>query len=202
MNREEAKRFGREDAESAVAVARETPIAGTTDPDDLNLPYDWPRKYRDSPELPARRIASYWDDLDPGTFWPEGLPTSLVKFGHAKEAFDGADEDIWTTYVTTLNETAQAAEVIFIETVYMDYPYAEMPETYILIASTYVADLRRYEMIERTWRTMDYVAGEGRNSYDERCIMDSFIPRSMSGRARRRRIRQLQKRVADRGDLR
>ena len=187
MTPEDARQIGREDAAVAIQIAREVPIAGTSDPQDLQLPYNWPESYRDSPEMPARRIASYWEDYlawDRQAFLPENQPSVLVRFGQAGRIWTEAGDAEWAAYVETLSEEAQKADVWLFFTG-SEVPYPELETTY-WIWSVYVADLSRYERLPG----MRLVSQEP-VVIDERDLIDGLIPQGLSWLSRRRRKRSI-----------
>jgi hypothetical protein len=75
------------DASRIIEIAREVPLAGTIDPVRLQLGYDWQKSYIDSPELPARRIATEWEDFVDGVL-EEKLPPTISRFGYAGAVWD------------------------------------------------------------------------------------------------------------------
>jgi hypothetical protein len=187
---EEAKRLGREDASAAISLAQEVPLAGTVDPKNLNLPYDWPREYVDSPELPARRVATEWDDYL-GEGLPSELPPVLSRFGHGKQASD-ASEEVWYAWQDGLIETFKATSVLFFPTIHIREKFPdEGTGEYLMLRSMYVTDLRRYKALPSpTWFTESEEEGP---LPLERYIQQCFLPLGLSRLAHRRRQREHKK---------
>lgn len=188
MDLEKAKKLGIGDAEPLIRLAKEQPLAGRRgDPEKLHLPH--PSTYQDSPEMPARRVASDWDDYPPGTdpFSPyeESRPSVLSRLpGHAQEVFN-AEDHAWKTYLQALFDRMSESEALLTTTVYLAYgPWPDFNGEFSYVFSAYVADLHRYELREAPVHTVD-----GELLWDERCFQRAFIPKDLSWLSKRRRRR-------------
>jgi len=188
-----ARKIGEEDAEIAIDIARERPLAGTPDPDTLEIAP--PNAYQDSPELPARRIATEWDDYlnDDDEFVrelgiePPNAPQVLSRFGRAKRVWIDGDDEAWSAYQDGLLDRLEEAEVRLIPTIYTVYPDPEIG-SFVDIRSLYVADESRYEGVGAPGRPDDD-AGEGTMALLEDHVQEAFVPRG-EGRFRRWRRRR------------
>jgi hypothetical protein len=201
---ERARRMGEEDAEIAIDIARERPL-GAPDPDELYIAD--PEDYRDSPELPARRIATEWDDylddrleeyaIELGIPEDEdATPHVLSRFGRAKTVFKRGDEEAWSAYQDGLADRLEDADVLLVQTIYTVYPVLDeigtlSPDldtnTYREIRSLYVADLTRFEPVP--------VPGYGdEGAVAEDHVQKGFVPRG-EGRIRRWRRKRARRRA-------
>jgi hypothetical protein len=180
----EAQTLGEEDAEVAIAVAREEPLAGTLDPKKLRIPH--PSNYRDSPELPARRIATEWGDQPVGEH--VGVPPVLTKFGRAMTMYDMESDDAWIAYTHAIEDMLRAAEVMHTETLHIIYGHGEFEGRAEAVRSIYVVDLKRYE-VNSALGVTDWINSDVGTLPMELDLMNAIVPRNLSRfeRARRRR---------------
>ena len=186
MDVEKGKEWGAEDAEPLILLAKERPLAGNRgDPEKLRLPH--PSEYQDSPELPARRVASDWADYPPGfnPFSPyeETRPNVLSRLpGHAGKAIE-AEGDVWDAYLQSLFDRMREADTLLAVTVYLAYgPWPDFNGEFSYVFSAYVADLGRYELREAPAHSVD-----GELLWDERCFQRAFVPKDLSWLAKRKR---------------
>lgn len=174
-----ARELGGNDACRAVKLARELPLAGRVDPGRLRLPS--PDRYRDSPELPARRITSDWDRRV-----RHRGPDPLALFGKARQAWDAGDEQ-WAAYQDALFERLKDEEVMLVKTLHTvnfedEYGEARFQDRY----SVYVVDMRRFRVgparghTDEDWGTI----------LSEADVQYAFIPRNEPLRWRWRRWRR------------
>ncbi len=192
MNADEARRLGAADSEPWIRLAQEVPLGGTGDPEKLRIPH--PREYRDSPELPARRVVSEWDDVPPdsdpfqaGFLRAETSPHVLSRLsGRAGEVYavpGETGEAAWHAYVEGMFDRMKESNVVLTMTVFMAYgPQPEFNGEFVYYFSAYVTDLGRYEA-----RTAPGHDIQGEWVWDERCIQRAYLPRSLSRWEKRKR---------------
>jgi hypothetical protein len=193
-----ARRLGEDDAPRLIDIAQEVPLGGTGDPEKLQIPDPW--CYRDSPELPARRVASDWDEYPhfhpyDNPIYPIGdnkpKPNVLTRIdGHAGEVYEDlppgeAGEEIWADYQAGLFQALEEAEVALVPTVYIAYgPSPDFNGEFTYIFSNYVVDLARYEP-----RSMPQEQIQDDLFAPELFLQRVCIPRGLSRWQKRRRRR-------------
>jgi hypothetical protein len=192
MNVDEGRQLGRADAEPLIQLAQEVPLAGTGDPEKLRIPPPW--EYRDSPELPARRVASEWDDLPAGSdpfysrfMGAETSPHVLSRLpGHAGEVYaipGEVGEGAWVAYIEGMFDRLKESNVLLTMTVFLAHgPQPDFNGEFIYYFSAYVTDLSRYEA-----RTAPGHSIQGEWLWDERAIQRAYLPRNLSWWEKRKR---------------
>lgn len=123
------------------------------DPSQLYIPYG--NHYQDSPELPARRIASEWEDFRHSQPLPEPRRSVFTKFGHGTQVVeadpDDGDGEVWDAYGDAITQTLKKAGVRLVlayksEYYKQWYPTAEEdPYPSCEVFSLYAVDLLRWE---------------------------------------------------------
>ena len=189
---DEARTLGQVDAEPLIQLAQEVPLGGTGDPEKLRIPP--PNEYRDSPELPARRVASEWDDLAPGVdpFFAlfsssKTSPPVLSRLpGHAGQVYEASGktgEAAWGAYVEAVCDRMKESDVMMTTTVFMAFgPQPEFNGEFVYYFSAYVTDLRRYEARIAPGHNV-----EGDWLWDERVIQRAYLPKNLSRWEKRKR---------------
>jgi hypothetical protein len=192
----QARRLGSRDAEIAINMAREIAFAGTLDPLRLRHfePNPAPRggyRYVDSPELPARRIVSDWDDYaGPGLDTRDERP-QIARYGSAERAMN-AGERAWLAYQDGLRGRLDEAQVGLFDAASVTPFYGPQQPLTLYLYSLYAVDLSRYEQVPPV-PVIQPIGGE--TTYiDERYIQFVFRPLGF-GRIARRRWRRRRPRV-------
>jgi len=186
MTESEARKLGEEDAALAVKIAREESLGGTLDPKRLRIPH--PSSYRDTAELPGRRIATEWGN---GLPVDEGIvpPPVLTKFGRAAQVYDAGGDANWAAYTQAIEEALRDADVMHIETLHLVYGRAVNEDWVKTVRSTYVVDLNRYE-VTSVLRVADPFTPDMGTLPLELDLMNAIVPRNLSRFERARRRRQ------------
>jgi hypothetical protein len=117
LNPDWAQRLAKKDAAAIVELARERPVAGLRDLRGRSFGKTG-RNYRYTPELPARRFATQWDEyLEKGEL-PGESPPLLVLFGNAQKVWDTENqhEENWAAYCDQLYEICDSSNVAVVQT--------------------------------------------------------------------------------------
>jgi hypothetical protein len=188
-----AREMGEEDAEAAIEIAREQPLSRRAFSANELRSIAHPSAYKDSPELPARRIATEWEAHRAGRddhalelgVEPPNAPHVLSRFGRAKQVWKDGDDEAWFAYEGGFLDRLEEADVILVQTIYTVYP--DDVGTYVDIRSLYVADGMRYETVPVPGRPDPEIHEDAKAVFEEH-VQEAFVPRD-EGRLRRWRRR-------------
>jgi hypothetical protein len=180
MNVEQVRGLAWEDAVQGIELARERPIAGLIDTRDKYVPVG--ENYRYSPEIPARRWVTEWDDYKRNGELPDPRPPVFTRVGRARQVWDIKDQpELWDAYLDAFIESMKGNDVVYYETYTPFYggpdPFlAEMEDARAIVEeihSIYVVDEKRYA-VDKKRTAMTQI---GTNCILESTLMPMFKPK-------------------------